>query len=120
MYCKGMRILERKEYTGILFDRLAGTIQIYVENYLLVRNGGGYFKLEPSYKVDYEISRDIINYINQSLDGKAEDIWYFKIALCNSIDEIEKPLRTLVVQFLPRFFEMYPQYKDEECLKIRK
>lgn len=122
-------MLKSKEYVGVLFDRLAGTIMLYVEDYIMQKqieereiNGKSglndkFPNLKPSCEVDYKISDEIMECIYRSLDGSADDVWYLKIAICNNIDDIEEPLKTLVVQFLPKFFEMFPQYRGAECLK---
>lgn len=104
----------------VLFDRLAGCLKIYVENYQLENNGGGVFHLQPSYPVDYEISQDILNAIEQSYGGKTDDIWYIKISSCQSVRELPNYLQELISQFLPKFFEQFPQYKNAPALEIQK
>lgn len=100
--------------TDVLWDRLAGGLQIYVENYYLKITGGGKLKLQPSYNVDYVIEDiDLLKKHNE-----INDYWVFKIGGCRNINELPVFLRKLVVQFLPRFFQEYPQYRDVECLKI--
>lgn len=61
---------------GVLWDRLAGGLQEYVENYCLYKNQS---KIKPSYDVDYEI---------ESLDElqkhtSVDDYWVLQIAGCN-------------------------------------
>ena len=38
-----------KSVGNILWDRLAGELNLYVENYALKKSGGGALKLRPSY-----------------------------------------------------------------------
>ncbi|MDD6233089.1 MAG: hypothetical protein PUA89_10305 [Frisingicoccus sp.] len=111
--------MEDKAYTGVLFDRLAGSLMTYVENYLLKQHKvkTGRLKISPSYEVDYEISDEIIRYINLTLEREDCFFWYFQIAACNDLSEVDEPLKSLVIQFLPKFFEQFPEYKNAECLK---
>lgn len=94
---------------------------LYVENFMIARDSGGGFNLQPSYEVDYEISDDIIEYLEKSLqDGVVENIWYHKISVYRNINNIPSPLFELAVQYLPIFLQEYPQYKDEWCLQIKR
>ncbi len=103
----------------ILWDRLAGTLKIYVDNYLICKSGGGKRKLSPSYNVDYKIEEEIISELLKSHEnGDIQNIWYLKIGACRDINELPLYLKKLVEQFLPRFLSDYPQYQDAECLKI--
>ncbi len=108
--------------TNVLFDRLAGTLMLYVENFFLNQatyNDDMKIKVQPSYKVDYEISEDIILGLKESaLSNNIDNIWYHKISGCKNINDLPEYLIKLIVQFLPRFFEQYPQYTNEECLKV--
>lgn len=104
------------EKVSVLFDRLAGGLRGYVENYYLHKSQS---KILPSYKVDYEISKDIINGIEKSTQSEnMDDMWYLKISGCTNIDELPDYLKKLIVQYLPRFFKEYPQYKNSEYLKF--
>lgn len=106
--------------TDILWDRLAGTLNIYVENFLIYRSGGGKHKLSPSYNVDYEIEEEIISEVSGSYEnGDIQSIWYIQVSACRNINDLPLYLKKLVKQFLPRFFQDYPQYQEAECLKIR-
>lgn len=100
----------------ILWDRLAGTLQIYVENYLLQKGSHEHFNhFKPSYSVDYKIENIEELFQDMSLDG----YWGFQIAGCRDINTLPPHLQALVIQFLPRFFEQYPEYKNAPCLTIR-
>lgn len=107
----------------ILWDRLAGTIVEYVENYFLQKEVGdrsGKFHIGPSYDVDYEISDEILRAIDESMcTGKIENYWVFQIDSCRDINELSKPLQQLVIQYLPKFYKMFPEYKDAECLMLK-
>lgn len=108
----------------ILWDRLAGTLMEYVENYFLHQQkagvGTGTFNIGPSYDVDYEISDEILEAIDESMStGKIENYWFFQIDACRDINKLSKPLQQLVLQYLPRFYEMFPEYRDAECLIIK-
>ena len=102
--------------TNVLFDRLAGGLILYVDNYYLHKAKG---KILPSYKVDYKISKDIITQIEKSLtSGNMDDIWYHKISKCKSVKELPDYLKELTAQYLPKFFDEYPQYKSSKYLKF--
>ena len=72
----------------VIWDRLAGCFKLYVENYELKK-----------------YTDDIDNY------------WAHLIGGCRNINNLPNDLKELVLQFLPRFFEQFPQYKEAECLK---
>ena len=96
-----------------LWDRLAGMLGIYAENYVLAKNENP-LGIEPSYAVDYEIKD-----VERLFDSKSiYDQWIFQIADCRDINELPPDLKELVVQFLPRFFAQYPEYETAECLAI--
>lgn len=100
---------------AVLWDRLAGEIVVYVENYILFKTGGANFRLNPSYPVDYEIENveEIVS--DKSVDG------YFahKISGCRDVNELPTHLKKLVMQYLPRFLANHPEYSNEECLTIK-
>lgn len=107
------------DQNDVLWDALAGMLMIYVDNYLLKKNGGGKLKLQPSYEVNYEISEEIIAELKKTLKGEnVSDIWYMKIAGCRNINELPLQFQKLIMQFLPRFYEEYPQYADIDCLRL--
>ena len=99
--------------TDVLWDRLAGGVQIYVENYIISQHAAGRYPVKPSYPVDYKI--DDIEEItaDTSLDG------YFahKISRCRDASELPIYLKKLVKQYLPRFFDAYPEYRGEKSLE---
>ncbi len=107
---------------SILWDRLAGALMLYVENYFLSKasySNDSRFKLQPSYEVDYEISEDIIAGLQQSVEiGNIDEIWQHKICVCDNINNLPDYLQKLVIQFLPKFFSQYPQYQNADCLKL--
>lgn len=104
------------EIIDVLFDRLAGGLMLYVENYYLHKSQN---KILPSYKVDYEISKDIISEIEKSTQSNnIDEIWYHKISGCKNINELPDYLKELITQYLPKFFKEYPQYKNSEYLKF--
>lgn len=115
-----------------MWDRLAGTLMNYVDNYYLQQeinnreqNGetglyDGFPLIEPSYEVDYEISESILEYLRQTLEtGNIDDIWYLTIGTAyQNINDFPPELKKLTVQFLPRFFAQFPEYEAEECLRV--
>ena len=98
-----------------LWDRLAGGLAEYVNNYLLKNRGGGPFHIQPSYEVDYEIADAESIYEDMTFEG----FWVHKVAACRNINELDPCLKHLVLQFLPKFFEQFPEYRGEECLKVK-
>ncbi len=103
----------------ILWDRLAGMLMIYVDNYF-IKKSGGRLKIQPSYEVDYEISESILKEISKTPSEEDRGkIWYHGIAACRDINDLPETLQELVVQFLPKFFQEYPMYCGEDCLKRR-
>lgn len=101
--------------SDVLWDRLAGGLAEYVDNYLLKNSGGGKLRIQPSYEVDYEIANAESLFDDASFDG----YWVHKVAGCRNINNLDPRLRGLAVQFLPKFFEMFPEYKNEESLKVK-
>ncbi len=102
--------------TDVLWDRLAGTLKTYVEDYLLKMEGG---KLQPSCQVDYELDAETVLFLQNTLNsGDIENVWYLRISGCKDINELPDELKRVVRQFLPRFFEKFPEYEDANCLKI--
>lgn len=97
---------------SVLWDRLAGEIEIYVKNYLLKKYGT--HGISPSYNVDYKIEN-----INELLSNKsAGESWSTEISECRNINDLPKYLQNLIRQFLPLFFEKYPKYRFKQCLRI--
>lgn len=96
---------------NILWDRLAGEILEYVENFCLYKSQS---KIKPSYEVDYNI--ECLDELQKHTD--IEDYWAHQIASCTNINDLPAYLQGLVLQYLPRFFEKYPEYKDADCLKL--
>ena len=101
---------------SVIFDRLSGCMIEYVENYLLNKSQS---KIIPSYKVDYEISQEILFEIEKSLQGDIDTIWYHKISECVDINDLPTYLQKLVIQCLPLFFERFPQYKGCDSLQLK-
>ena len=105
--------------TNAVWDRLVGGLMIYVDNFFIAKQGGGRYKLSPSYEVDYNISDEIIKYIEENVqECGIENLWYNKIAAYKNVNNIPSPLRELVVQYLPRFIAQYPKYKDAPSLRL--
>lgn len=94
---------------GALWDRLAGGLQEYVENYCLYKNQS---KIKPSYDVDYEI--ECLDELQKHTS--VDDYWVLQIAGCEHINNLPIYLQKLVIQYLPRFFKDYPEYKYVDCL----
>lgn len=95
---------------------------IYVENFFISKSKheGSIIKPLPPYKVDYEISDEIIEYLKKNTqEGGIENLWYHKISTYGNVNDIPSPLRELVIQFLPRFIAQYPQYKDEPSIQVK-
>ena len=97
----------------VLWDRLSGHLAEYVENYLLKKCGGGKFHIQPSYEVDYEI----LDVESLYADTTFEEFWVHRVGNCRTINHLDPCLKKLVLQFLPRFFEQFPEYRFEECLR---
>ena len=95
--------------TGVLWDRLAGGLQEYVENYYLYESQS---KIKPSYDVDYEI--ECLDELQKHTS--VDDYWLHQISGCKHINDLPTYLQKLVIQYLPRFFKDYPEYKYEDCL----
>ncbi len=105
----------------MLWDRFAGALAVYVENYLLKSGDEGSFGLKPSYEVDYEIADEIIDFLQKTLETSGiENRWSFQIAACKNINELAPQLKQLAVQFLPKFLKQYPQYAQARCLEVEK
>lgn len=104
----------------VILDRLAGGLMLYVENYTLAKNKNNRNKLKlgPSYAVDYEIAPEVLELLQESCKGSVSEVWYHQISGCQDINELPEYLKNLVIQYLPRFFEEYPEYADDECLRI--
>lgn len=94
----------------VLWDRLAGGLQEYVENYCLYKSQS---KIMPSYDVDYKI--DCLDVLQKHTT--VDDYWVHQISGCDNINDLPVYLQELVLQYLPRFFEKYPIYRDAECLQ---
>lgn len=100
-----------------MWDRLAGELIVYVENYLLSSKSGLGFGLDPSYKVDYEIKDTILDYLEKPLNsGDINEIWQHRITTCKNVNDLPNKLQKLVNQFLPRFLSQHPEYKHEKSL----
>lgn len=82
---------------GVLWDRLAGGIQEYVENYCLYKSES---KIKPSYEVDYQI--DCLDELQKHTT--VNDYWVHQISGCKHINDLPTYLQELVLQYLPRFF----------------
>lgn len=104
----------------VMWDRLTGGLMLYIENFELKKcSGVGRFNLNPSYKVDYEIADEILEYLEKTTEEENIDsYWHMQIGSCRNINNLPPYLQQLVIQFLPRFLAQYPQYKDAKCLKI--
>ena len=91
----------------VLTDRLAAGLSVYIENYLVDKNGGKW-GLKPSYTVDYEISdiTELDKYMG------ADNYWSHIILESGHISDLPEYLQKLVRQYSPRFFADYPQYKN--------
>ena len=102
----------------VLWDFLSAGVNEYVYNYFLARIRDGrnsVFRLEPSYEVDYELNNTDELFREVSL----EESWMWKVAECRNINDLPPYLQELIVQYLPRFFERFPEFKDDESLKLR-
>lgn len=100
--------------SDVLWDRLAGGLAEYVDNYLLKTSGGGKLRIQPSYEVDYEIANAESLFDDASFDG----YWVHKVASCRNVNDLDSNLKELVLQFLPKFFTQFPEYRSEGCLKV--
>lgn len=103
------------DYDSVMWDRLGGLLVEFVENYLLKKYNNTKFSLEPTYTVDYEIE-DIDSFF---LQASASDNWVLKITACENINQLPPHLKKLVIQFLPRFFEKYPEYATHKSLIVK-
>ena len=106
----------------ILFDRLAGTLMLYVDNYFLSKSiyrKDTKFKIQPSYEVDYEIPEEILEELKKSITkDDMDNIWFHLISGCRDINDLPDYIQKLIIMYLPRFIAQYPQYQDHPCLKI--
>lgn len=103
------------DYDSVMWDRLGGLLVEYVENFLLKKYNNTKFSLEPTYTVDYEI-KDIDRLFSQT---SSSDYWVLKIMACENINQLPLHLKKLVIQFLPRFFEEYPEYAAHKSLIVK-
>lgn len=62
--------------------------------------------------MDYEIEN-----IKVIING-TDDYWANIVSGCRNINNLPVHLKQLVQQFLPKFFEQFPEYKDEKSLKV--
>lgn len=97
---------------GVLWDRLAGGLKEYVDNYCLHKSQS---KIKPSYEVDYKI--DCLDELQKHTT--LDDYWLHQVSGCKNINELPRYLQELVAQYLPHFFEKYPEYKLESCLYLK-
>ena len=101
-----------------MWDRLAGELVIYVENYLLSLKSDFDSAVKPSYAVDYEISDKVLAYLKKSIEaGDINEIWQHKIAECRDVKTLPNELQELVGQFLPLFLSRHSEYRRETSLK---
>lgn len=96
------------------WDVFLGAFELYLENYGLVKNNGGAFSIKPSYKVDYKIKN--FKQIEEQISNGA---WYNSVLTAKNINDLPVPFKTIAIEFLPRFYTMYPKHKNAECLKIK-
>lgn len=108
--------------TEILFERLAGSLITYVENYFLSNEKNNTkFKIKPSYAVNYEIPESILTNLKKSVESDdIDNIWYHQISGCKNINELPDYLQKLIAQYLPMFLKQYPQYNNADCLALLK
>ena len=107
------------DFDAVLWDRLAGEIALYVENFIISQNKNNKssrFNIRPSYNVDYDISdallKDIVNC------ESSEKYYVNIIAGSRNINLLPPHIKELVCNYLPQFFLAHPEYKNAECLKI--
>lgn len=101
-----------------MWDKLAGELVIYVENYLLSLQSDFDLVVKPSYEVDYKISDKVLAYLKKTTEaGDINEIWQHKIAVCRDVKTLPNELQELVGQFLPSFFSRHPEYRHEASLK---
>lgn len=94
----------------ILWDRLSGEVDIFVKNYLLSKQKS---YIKPTYKVADDLP------IEKLLNAKSwEDMYVNVIGGCENINNLPSHIKQVVIAYLPRFFEKYPQYKNEKCLQV--
>lgn len=96
----------------ILWDRLAGEVDIFVKNYILTKQKS---TIKPTYKVTEDLP------IEKLMNAKSwEDMYVNVIGGCENINDLPKYVKQVVIACLPRFFEKYPQYKGEKSLQVAK
>lgn len=98
-----------------LWDRLAGTIIGYVNTEIC---SGIRDKNERIVYRQFEPFGDILGSIKNGiyqLNMDTIDI----ILNANDINELSPEIQKIVLWHLPRFLKAWPEYKDEECLRIQ-
>lgn len=96
----------------LLWSRLAGGVDTYVSNYVLKGNKYG---IQPTYKVDYVIEKVEELYTTNNI----KEYWVIQVDICRNINDLPEHIKRVVVQYLPRFFAEFPQYRDADCLKVK-
>lgn len=98
-----------------LWDRLAGTIVTYIQERIRI----GYSKH------DEWIAAEQFKPFGETLGNNNAGIYEINmdtidiIMDANDINELSPEIQKIVLWHLPRFLEVWPEYKDAECLKIK-
>ncbi len=95
------------EYNEVVLDSFAGTLKSKVDDYLNKQNN-----------VNYKIHQNILDYILKHEDiENIEEEWIYKICNCENINDLPDELKELANQFLPEFFNLFPEYKNSPLFK---
>ena len=98
---------EDKLMTESIMDRFVGRLMAYIDDYYASTRNGIYKPV-----VDYTIPHD--EYISEHGREIMDELRSLK-PLCEYSDE----LKDVAIQYLPLFFEEYPEYKNADCLVIK-
>lgn len=86
-----------------IWDRFMGTLCDYIQNYQFAKYG--------------ELWRPDIDYEIKSYD-KLERDWYYLMMQCDNINEFPPGLKSVAIEYMPTYFERYPDHKGAECLRL--
>lgn len=97
---------EEEIYIGVVMDRFAGGLLDYIETYFHSINGTLYKPV-----INYTLPDP--DYVRDNWNSVLEQIQSLK-----PIKEYTPELKAIAAQYLLLFFDDFPDYRDEECLKL--
>ncbi len=97
---------EEEIHRDVVMDRFAGGLLYHIQTYFTSINGILYRPV-----IDYTLPDP--DYVRDNWDSVLEQIQSLK-----PVKEYTPGLKAIAEQYLPMFFEDFPDYEDEECLKL--